>query len=393
MAQSIRFSEHLIMEGYSYGYGISAADIGGDGDLDLVSADAHKGLYWFENDGQGSFTKHIIHDHRHPSIVESGRVVYGSKGPKGRDMDVFTYERLERNAVGDLNGNGLPDVVIVDNANASVLWFENSGRPAEDRGWKMHFITEGGLPFAYDVALADFTGNGALDVAASSWIGGRFVWFENREGRWVQHTIEENLGETRSIAAVDFTGDGTLDVFGTALNAGQVVWYENSGDPAARPWKKHVIATDCCPLHGHPVDMNGDGNVDVIMALTSKRGGTGKENRVVWYENSGDPRRVPWKEHVICDHFPDASEAVAADLDGDGEMEVVAAAWGQEGRVVLFKHQGDPKGPWSMQVLKENWPKANQVMVADLNGDGRPDVAAVAERGSNEFRWWRNEGA
>jgi len=45
-----------------------------------------------------------------------------------------------------------------------------------------------------------------------------------------------------------------------------------------------------------------------------------------------------------------------------------------------------------MQILKDNWPKANQVIVADLDGDGRLDIVASAERGSNELRWWRNLG-
>ena len=47
---------------------------------------------------------------------------------------------------------------------------------------------------------------------------------------------------------------------------------------------------------------------------------------------------------------------------------------------------------WDMQVLKDHWPKANQMLVADLDGDGRLDILATAERGSNELRWWRNEG-
>ena len=45
-----------------------------------------------------------------------------------------------------------------------------------------------------------------------------------------------------------------------------------------------------------------------------------------------------------------------------------------------------------MHVLKDNWHRANQVIVADLDGNGRLDLAAVAERGTLEFRWWRNEG-
>ena len=51
-----------------------------------------------------------------------------------------------------------------------------------------------------------------------------------------------------------------------------------------------------------------------------------------------------------------------------------------------------------MHVLKENWPSANQVIVADLNGDNRLDIIAAADdgakrfKGANELRWWRNEG-
>jgi hypothetical protein len=44
-----------------------------------------------------------------------------------------------------------------------------------------------------------------------------------------------------------------------------------------------------------------------------------------------------------------------------------------------------------MQILKQDWPNANQVILVDLTGDGRLDIVASAERGSNELRWWRNE--
>jgi len=70
---------------------------------------------------------------------------------------------------------------------------------------------------------------------------------------------------------------------------------------------------------------------------------------------------------------PYAFEAIAADLDNDGQIEVVASAWDR-------------------QLLKDGWIRADQVLVADLNGDGRPDIVAAAERGSNELVWWRNEG-
>ena len=152
---SIVFSEHLIADNYAYAYGIAAADFDNDGDLDLSSADytPHNKLYLFENDGAGKFRKLIIRE------------------------DEPT--RIERHLVGDVDGDGDPDIVIVKNLNGHVLWFENSGSPTDGTPWKRHVVTTS-LPGAYDVALGDFNGDGRLDVAGSSWIpGNQFAWFEN----------------------------------------------------------------------------------------------------------------------------------------------------------------------------------------------------------------------
>jgi len=370
MAEHIKLTEQLIMDGYNYAYGIAAVDMTGNGVLDLVSANTIVGLYWYENDGQGNFTQHIIHER--------------------------TDEWLERHAVADINGDGQPEIVIVDNLNGGLLYFAFDGDPRQRANWHYHYIIEGQYPGAYDVAVADFDGDGDLDVAASSWRkGNRFDWFENRNGEWIQHPIEENIGETRTVCAVDMNGDGRIDLLGTARVGNQVVWYENPGDPVNLPWKKHIIDTAPQPTHGHPVDMDGDGDVDVVMALGMSPPHDPCDlqyQQIVWYENAGAPGQGPWLKHIIAECFPNAFEAIAADLDNDGQFEVVASAWDQTGRIAIFKHRGDPRGPWDMQLLKDGWINANQVIAADLNGDGRLDLVASAERGSNELRWWRNEG-
>ena len=46
-----------------------------------------------------------------------------------------------------------------------------------------------------------------------------------------------------------------------------------------------------------------------------------------------------------------------------------------------------------MEIIKENWSRANQVVVADLTGNGRPDIIVAAERESREIRWWENGDA
>ena len=369
MSELIRFSEHLAMDGYAYVYGISAVDLTGNGALDLVTADTDVGLYWLENDGQGNFTKHIVHER--------------------------TPEWLERHAIVDINGDGRPEVVIVDNINGSLLYFAFEGDPRNRNNWRHEYIIKEGLPGAYDVAVADFNGDGVLDVAASSWRkGNRFDWFEQRDGEWIQHPIEVDIAETRAICAVDIDGDGKVDLFGTARVGNQIVWYQNPGDPTTQPWHKTVIDAVVQPCHGHPVDMDGDGDVDIVMALGMSPNEDPcdlQHQQIVWYEHNGDPLQGPWQKHIICAEFPHAFEAIAADLDGDGQLEVVATAWDLPGRVALFKHRGDPRGVWDMQILKEGWPRADQVIFADLDGDGKLDIVAAAERGSNEVRWWRNE--
>jgi len=366
---ALEFSERLISSDYTYGYGIGAADLDNDGDLDLTSSDCttmgsrkHNDIYWFENDGKGAFVRHYL----------------------ARDD---WFGRYERHHIADINRDGWPDLVSVDNFFGSVFWFENSGHAKDGQLWKRHSITEGGLLGAYDVDAADLDADGDLDVVTSSWrMGNQFTWYENPgktgTGIWEAHVIDENQAETRTVCVADFNRDGRPDVLGTVNGAGIVLWYENSGQPAARTWKRHVIDLAGRPMHGRPTDLDGDGDLDVIMALYP--------GQVVWYENLGKPGNGnKWERHTIAAEFAQGFEAVAADLDGDGDQDVLATAAEKEGQITWFENTGDPRASWLKHPLKSPWSNAFQVIAADLDRDGKPDIAAVSNL---EFRWWRNEG-
>lgn len=370
--QNITFTEHLIADKYGYAYGVAAVDLDGDGDLDLTSCDTRgDALYWFANDGKGAFQRHFI------QANEPGW--------------------FERHAIGDINGDKLPDVVVVKNLHGHLVWFENSGQPANDKSWKRHLLTTD-LKRAYDVALVDLNGDGRLDVAASAWNGNHIAWFANPgpqagDSEWKKAIIDPQLAEARTIRVADFNGDGKSDVLSTGRLANLTAWYDQTGD-ANQPWKRHVIDDQSPqPVHGEPADMDGDGDIDVVMGLGMlATEGQAATNQIAWYENVGQRGTgEKWTKHIVA-ALPFAFEAVAADLDGDRDLDLVATAWGGVGQIGWFENSGDPRSNWKPHLLKEKWSRANQPIVADLDGDKWPDIIATAEQGSNELRWWRNSG-
>ena len=135
------FTEHLLVGNLGYVFGVAAADLDGDGDLDITSPDIQdksvSTLYLFRNNGKGKFQKQVI--------------FAGEPG------------WFERHVIGDIDGDGTPDVAIVNNQKGNVVWFANPGNNGK-LPWRRFLITNN-CPKAYDVALADLDGDGDLDAA------------------------------------------------------------------------------------------------------------------------------------------------------------------------------------------------------------------------------------
>ena len=131
--------------------------------------------------------------------------------------------------------------------------------------------------------------------------------------------IATSADGARSVFAADMDGDGDMDIISASINDDTIAWYENNG--AADPsWTAADIATSADGARSvFAADMDGDGDMDIISASAN-------DNTIAWYENNGaaDPS---WTKAVIATSAEWARQVFAADMDGDGDMDIVSASY------------------------------------------------------------------
>jgi len=277
-------------------------------------------------------------------------------------------------ATGDLDGDGDDDVLA--GASDTIFWVENQG--GGSFGAPL-LITDTALGVS-DIVAADFDGDGDLDVAASSRDDDTVAWHENQGGTWQEHILTTSADFARGIHTVDFDDDGDADILFAAELSSTVGWFANDGYGVFGPMRT-ITTSDVAPHTVATLDLDGDGDLDVVVG--GYTGALGLE----WYENQGNETFGP---HQSVSNFVNYVVHIeAADLDGDGDDDVLAAALIDD-RIVWVPNEG---GVWGAPVvLTDTATTAYAVAAADIDGDGDLDVAAAA-RDDNAVMWFENLGA
>lgn len=189
------------------------------------------------------------------------------------------------------------------------------------------------------------------------------------------------------VAAVDLDRDGLLDVLACEAQENQLLWLRQTSPGV---FNEQVIASGLkAPVHVEAADLDGDGDLDLLVGSmgfvfpNNDRIGT-----VFVLENDG---RQNFTAHVVLEHTDRVTDVRAADLNGDGRIDLALAQFGYDQGSVAWLER---IGAWEFRrhpLLELSG--AINVVVADFNGDGRPDLAALLSQQWEEIHLFENTGA
>lgn len=372
----VRFSAKML--GIDTNEGIDIADFNNDGKLDLVA-----GRNWYAA----------------PKFVPS---------PVRPIEDWNQYAESNGDFAYDVDGDGWNDVIAGSFLPTEVYWYRNPGAEALALGqmWTKILLVDTGRSHNEASFMRDIDGDGTPEWITNSWNmdSPMLVWklakqeetTEKKQGdRNVAETIvsytltEHVIGELKNghgIAFGDINNDGREDILvGTG-------WYERpEGDPLATTWAFHPDwdrLHASCPMIVRDVD--GDGINDLIW-------GRGHDFGLYWWQGQSctdEEGRLKFEEHLIDDSYSQPHALELADLDGDGEQEVIT------GKRVRAHNGKDPGGAEPGCVYYYKWNAKTrsfdrfdidvsgrvgiglQIRTADLNGDGRLDIAVAGKSGT-----------
>ncbi|HWA87338.1 MAG TPA: VCBS repeat-containing protein [Opitutus sp.] len=188
------------------------------------------------------------------------------------------------------------------------------------------------------------------------------------------------------VLPVDLDRDGLLDVVFCESRLNQVIWLRQT---ARGVFEEKVLANNMsAPVHVEAADMDGDGDLDLIV---SSMGVVFPDNdrigTVFILENDGHENFTP---HAVLEHTSRVTDARAADLNGDGKLDLALAQFGYDQGEVSWLER---TGPWEFKrhVLLELSGAIN-VCVADFAGEHHPDIVALVSQQWEEIYLFRNDG-
>lgn len=327
--------------------------------------------------------------------MQQGVLLYAPHISAARDLTVLasiphpdhvTPIDLDKDGVQDLLVADLGEFFPYDHDHGAVIWLHGLGNGKFGAMWL------DGWPRVADVEAGDFNDDGKPDLVVAAFgyhTTGNISVLENKTSNYTQpqftaHVIDPRHGSIHVIP-VDLNHDGHLDF--VALLAQEyetVIAYINRGTHDFT-FDQKVIYTAPHPNWGSSgiqlVDMDNDKDLDVLLTHgdTFDDGVVKPYHGIQWLENKGG---YPFVDHNLAD-LPGVHRALAVDLDGDGDLDVVAGSLLAGGSDVdektlpaLVWLERTGATTFVKHTIEVGYPRHATLDVADIDGDGDIDIVA-----------------
>ena len=295
------------------------------------------------------------------------RIAFGAKDPLSWNNITLAsgpdVAAPEDAAIGDLNKDGFPDIVVAAEL-GHVIYFQNPARGIRTTPWPRLILpfTKGRGSYLRTF-LADFNNDNQLEVVGTN--------------KGAQRPGPDDVIKSTPVSIFKLDGD--------ALSEGS--------------WSEEILGRYSIPQNAEPVDIDSDGDLDIIV-------GSRGERRIAWFENQGHHSGI-FKEHAIgiVGALVSGFNMAYADINLDGKLDIIAAS---DLGLVWLQQPQNIDSAWIPHKIGTFDPDSiTGIITADINADGRIDVFAGSySRGSRiseknvsvheplgRLGWFENNGA
>lgn len=374
-------------------------DLNGDNHIDIGTATGgftNRQILWYPNeDGQANFTSSI---NITPQFSPGHSIVIDFDGDE--DLD-FISENLEDNRIiwietldvqndefkkdtiaqlpsnhspfqlVDLNGDSLDDLLYGSSFPHRISWLQNPGVQGE---WGNPQQLEFPYTVAFDAYANDLDGDGDMDVLGSSQLGDKLFWYENLDGLGNFSSpiiIESSGGGELRIASLDLDNDGDLDVLISDLWFSKISWYENLDGLGDFSPENTLVENFGEALETQFADLDSDGDIDLINGDT-------ENGQIFWLENLGFGNF----SSSISIGFPNPgiTSIVLGDLDNDGDIDISSSSFNPAKTFWFENLNGQGGFSFAKNIRNLN---ATSLHIVDFNLDESVDLAFVSPRFSS----------
>ncbi|MFC2107281.1 FG-GAP-like repeat-containing protein [Bacteroidota bacterium] len=233
------------------------------------------------------------------------------------------------------------------------------------------------------VFAGDLDNDGDNDVISTSYWDGIIYWYKNIDGYGnfgQEQIITDSADGATCIKICDVDGDKDNDVISASWIDNKIAWYENT-DGNGSFGDQQIISTSTIEAHYvYACDIDGDMDIDVLSASYG-------DNKIAWYENTDGNGNFS-EQIIITTTAIQALCVFAIDLDGDEDNDVLSASRGDN--VIAWYENIDGNGTFSgRKIISTSVDGPFSVYACDIDSDGDNDVLSASEM-DNKIAWYEN---